>query len=71
MEKIIELLKQQIDPQTEERIKDLHYSEDFKTTVDDYAGGNIDDAYFAGVEDGGIIAKWELAQEIIKLMEAA
>jgi hypothetical protein len=71
MEQAIKLLKAQIDPQTKTRIKDLHYSEDFEATVNDYAGGNIDDAYFAGVEDGNTIARWELAQELLELLVRA
>ena len=39
-----------------------YYEEDFM--VDDYAGGNIDDAWSSGMEDG----KCEIAHEILAIL---
>ncbi len=45
------------------RKKALYDNEDFM--VDDYAGGNIDDAYYRGVDDGEI----SLARKVLGQLE--
>lgn len=40
------------------------WSDDVDFMIDDYAGGNLDDAYYGGFKDGQI----DLAREILELI---
>ena len=57
----MEELKNKIKEESKKEV--AHFDDDF--VPDDVAGGNVDDAYWAGVSSG----RAELAKELVKLVE--
>lgn len=43
------------------------WSDDEEFMVDDYAGGNIDDAYYGGASDGEVLLARQILEEFFEI----